>query len=255
MTFGELYGRVVAEVPTFESKGELRRTVNRVIHQINSAFPAEERLEIACERVSSVDIFHDGYGFNWGEDIEDINIDIEELNIRVEEGIYPDLDIIYFPKYVKELLAVVIEEEEWTRVSYEKVAANAGYNYYFLPHPGAIGFEGTTISGTTDIEVIIKYTKAFETLKIPAYVETSPTVGFPNAEHVEDLSEVEIDIPYRLDDVLVSGVLYCLYSLPKHKNPDLLTMNKELYYSGLQNVAMREIGRTPTTELDRKYTY
>jgi len=73
----------------------------------------------------------------------------------------------------------------------------------------------------------------------------------------EDLvtDSTEISIPLSMEQILINGVLYYLYSMPKYSNENLWKINERAYLSGLAKAKESEIANLPQEPKAKNYSY
>lgn len=65
----------------------------------------------------------------------------------------------------------------------------------------------------------------------------------------------EITIPLSMEQILINGVLYYLYSMPKYSNENLWKINERAYLSGLAKAKESEIQNLPQEPKAKDYSY
>ena len=65
----------------------------------------------------------------------------------------------------------------------------------------------------------------------------------------------EISIPLSMEQILINGVLYYLYSMPKYSNENLWKINERAYLSGLAATKESEIKNLPQEPKEKNYSY
>jgi len=65
----------------------------------------------------------------------------------------------------------------------------------------------------------------------------------------------EISIPLSMEQILINGVLYYLYSMPKYSNENLWKINERAYLSGLAKAKESEIQNLPQEPKAKDYSY
>jgi hypothetical protein len=65
----------------------------------------------------------------------------------------------------------------------------------------------------------------------------------------------EISIPLSMEQILINGVLYYLYSMPKYSNENLWKINERAYLSGLAAGKESEIQNLPQEPKAKDYSY
>lgn len=216
LNFMEIFADVGIELPQQPNLNMVKAEVNKVIRRINDDLGLwREMVRVAAGTITT----------GWQ------NLDTNNWNAEDDQNWdrwgkfthgwdYDDADnILRLSDIVVEVEEVYFDNEEWECVSYEevkdsdnsseKIFAQIG-RYLYFP------FNLSTSSKVCDIRVKQSY----------SFVETTIT------------TETVIDLPESYRQLLISGCLTALASRGKYKDPDIYTVNKEIFdreFVSLQN--------------------
>ena len=228
MEIGNILDQVQADIPELTETKVIYRAINRVIRDINSKYPGVETMEEVLKDVSET-ITEKTNDYSWDNDDHILTLSPYTREIRAI--------FFYNGSSTYELKRHNIQtikdyESDNTLYSSKYMYARYGRNKIIFPStllPSA--------SEDTDPILKIKYLKDI----IPLTDSTN--------------SDTEITIPLSLEQVLISGVLFYIYSSPKYSNDNQYKLNERAYFAGLADAKESEIRNAQLETKSKDYKY
>jgi len=207
LNFMDIYADIAIELPKQPNVGIVRTEINKIIRRINDEIGLwKEMVRVAAGTLTTG--WQNLDSNNW--DAED-DQDWDMWGKFTHGWDYDATDnILRLADTVVEVEEVYIDDVEWQAVSYEvvkdsdnsteKIYAQIG-RYIYFP------FDLSTSSSICDIRVNMSY----------SFVEENVSSG------------TSIDLPESYRQMLISGALFSLTSREKYKDPDVFSVNKEIF--------------------------
>ncbi len=288
MTLGEVKQIIKAEIPA--TKREIYRSVNRAIRRINGSFigylntetgvvltAKEESLTLTFTAASKTitrptgsfvtsgfltgqKVWFSGANITEAANLVEMTItNVAATTITVSETIIQEADItdctaegftlttdyswdniereLTLPDYVKEVKELYENSEKMVHKDLDYIS-DSQYDEelcYSMISDTIVQLPDWVLDAADD-DIIV------EMLRYVSLITT-------------DTDVTVIDIHARMENLLISGVFFDLYSKPEYKDVDLATINITDFNNSVKNFNDEEQRRIPTKERDARYKY
>tara|TARA_R100000664_G_scaffold2996_1_gene7047 strand:+ start:13431 stop:14252 length:822 start_codon:yes stop_codon:yes gene_type:complete len=232
LLFYDVYQDIALELPEQPNisivKAEVNKVIRRVNHEIGlwrqivtvspSTFTTTiDGMTSTVIELETTDEIEDYGRFRFGWDWV-----ADEKRLRLDDN-------------VVEVEEVYLEDEEWTQVTYEKVKDSNNATEKYWSQVGRFIYFPKDLSTSSEI-LKLRCKKSYSFL-----------------DNVVDKKAI-IDLPESYRQLLISGVLYALTSRPKYKDPDIFSVNKEIF--DMQLFSLKEqYANLESTYMSRDMTY
>ena len=232
LLFYDVYQDIALELPEQPNISIVKAEINKVIRRINHEIGLwKELVQVTPSAIiTSIDgmtttAIHlettdkiENYGrfpFEW-----DWNVSLKRL--RLDDNVI-------------EIKEVYLDNEEWTQVDYEKVSNINNITEKYWSQVGRFIYFPKDLASSTEI-LKLNCKKSY------SFIEN--VVG----------KDAIIDLPESYRQLLISGVLYSLTARPRYKDPDIFSVNKEIFDSEMVSLKF-QYSNLEATYMSRDMTY
>jgi len=230
--FYDVYQDIALELPQQPNISIVKAEVNKVIRRINDEIGLWQQLvQVSPSAISqSIDLMATTViNLEITDEVEDYG------RFRFEYDYTSGESRLRLEDNIVEIQEVYLDNVEWEQVPYQKVkdSNNATENYW--AQIGRFIYFPKDLSTTTEI-LRLRVKKSYSFL--------DNVVG----------KDSIIDLPESYRQLLISGVLYALTARPKFKDPDIFSVNKEIFDMELFSLK-NQYSNLEATYMSRDMTY